>query len=416
MLSRLRESLNLLCGRCVDRWAALPGGVRVILGVGLAYLIWVQKSWAVQDVVLWLGVLCALARFPAGFSAWRCAPGFLALSFLAWAVVQTAFVPYPRLAAGDMAKNLDTVFFALAIPALVAGSAGLWTAMACSACAFTAVVAYDLVRLAVALGPDLMSKAHAYEPFIWTHSNISAMAAGMAAIVLLFLAWRVRARVRLAACAVAGGLVNLVYLGVIGSRGPQVAFAGALLVILLVVPRGWKWRVALALLAAVVGLSLFAMRERINPRFAEVKSLSGLVDRDKAWLHTWELAKARPVVGYGYGDKVFMKAYHTPDAPFSPHRFRHPHQHFIAMLFSFGAVGLAVLLAMWGALVFRLLRTLVTTGDPSQRALACALVALLAFIHIFALADCPTSVTGVALVWLVPAALVATAAAEGREQ
>lgn len=402
------KRFDALCRRWTGVWAAIPAPARFVFGVALAYVVWRHRSWLLQDVILWTGVACAAARFPRGWSAWRCVPGVAGLLCLAWVVLQTPFGAHPALAARDMVKSADTAFFALAMPALIACLTTFRNAVACSACAFTAVIGYDLVRLAVQLGPDLMAKAHAHEPFVWTHSNISAMVAGMAAVALLHLAWLMRDRRWIACGAVAAAVVNIVYLGVIGSRGPQIAFAGALLAAIVVYPRGWRWRIALALLAVIVGVSLFAFREKINPRFADVRSLSGLVDRDKVWQHTWELVKERPVAGYGYGDKVFMASYHTPDAPKSPHRFYHPHQHFLSVLFSYGFAGLVLVVALWVTLAFRLLRAIATTDHPPQRVLACAVLALLAFIHIFALADCPTNATAVALVWLVPAGLIVT--------
>jgi O-antigen ligase len=390
------------------RWRNVPAPCRFAMGVAAAYIVWRHRSWALQDAILWCGVLLAFARFPAGWTVWKSPAGAVALACLGWIIVQAPFGAHPSIAARDMARHADTAMFALAIPALFPSGTALLNAMAATACAFTAVVAYDLARLAVQLGPEIMAKAHAHEPFIWTHSNIAAMVAGMAAIVMICTAWLMRSRPWITAGAIVAAAVNVVYLAVIGSRGPQIAFAGALLAAIVVYPRGWKWRLAFAVVAVVAGFLLFAFREQINPRFADVRSVAGLVDRDKVWQHTWTLVKERPVAGYGFGDKVFMESYHTPAAPKSPHRFYHPHQHMLGVLFSFGAVGLILVLALWGALTVRLLRACAVAEDRSVRVLSCALFTLLAFIHIFSLADCPTNATATALVWIVPAALVAT--------
>jgi len=408
MLMQAAKKVDALCRRGAGLWAGLPAAVRFVLGVALAYVVWRHRSWLLQDVILWAGVVCAAARYPRGWSAWRSVPGVVGLLCLAWVVLQAPFGTHPALAAGDMFKSADTVFFALAMPALLSGITPFRNALACSACALTAVIGYDLVRLAVLLGPNRMAEAHAYEPFAWLHSNISAMAAGMAALALLHLAWLLRRRRGIAACAVAAAVVNIAYLAVIGSRGPQIAFAGALLTAMVVYPRGWKWRVALALLALIAGVSLVAARERINPRFADVGSLRGLVDRDKVWQHTWVLIQERPIVGHGHGEKVFRADYHTDAAPASPHRFRHPHQYFLGVFFSYGLVGLLLVSALWVTLMARLLRAIATTDHPPQRVLACAVLTLLTFVHIFALADCPTNVTAVAMIWLVPAGLIVT--------
>jgi O-antigen ligase len=307
-----------------------------------------------------------------------------------------------------MVKHADTVAFALAMPVLIFTCSSLWMAAACSAWALTAVMACDLVRLVWTLGAEILAKAHVYEPFIWVHSNIAAMLAGLAAIVLSHMAWAARDRAWMVATAVAGALVNVAYLIVIGSRGPQVAFVGALLVVAVLAAQGWRRRLAMAVVAAVVCMTLFGFRECINPRFKDVRSVAGLVDRDKVWFRTWDLIKERPLVGHGFGEKVFMLDYHTADAPFSPHRFYHQHQHALGMWFSFGAIGLVLVFALWGALAFRLLQVNLLTKDPSRRALTRMLLTLLVFIHIYALADCPTNATALALVWLVPAGLIAT--------
>jgi O-antigen ligase len=397
-----------MVGGIVARWGTVPAPLRFAFAVAVAYVVWRHRSWALQDVILWCGVLVAFARFPVGWMAWKSPVGIVALMCLGWIVFQAPFGAHPSMAIRDMARHADTAMFALALPALFPCGAPLLNAMAASACAFTAVLGYDLVRLAVQLGPEMMAKAHSHEPFIWTHSNIAAMVAGMGAIVMISTALLKRSRPFVAACATAAAAVNVIYLAVSGSRGPQIAFAGACLAAAVVYPRGWKWRLALAVAAVAIGCSLFAFREQINPRFADVRSVAGLVDRDKVWQHTWTLVKQRPVAGHGFGDKVFMESYHTGSAPRSPHRFYHPHQHLLSVLFSYGVVGLILVLTLWISLAVRLLRTCAVAGDHSVRVLSCTLFALLAFIQIFSLADCPTNATATALVWLVPASLVVT--------
>ena len=205
-------------------------------------------------------------------------------------------------------------------------------------------------------------------------------------------------------------LTNLAYEVVMASRGPQIALAATLALSGFVLLPGGKrkgvWLVLVVLAAAAVIINV----GRINPRFTDRRALHTFVDRDKVWQHTWHvLVPQRPLLGYGHGRAVFDQAYYGSNPPPSPFHFAHAHSYWLYVLFSYGAVGLALHAAGWTLLAGRLAKHIRRQRAPEDRLLPGLVLLLILHIHVYGLADWPASVVGVMLIWLIPAALVVTA-------
>lgn len=377
----------------------------------VAVLVWKFRAALLQDLVVWGAFIWALYRQPRFWTAWRNPAGAAFALFGAYIVASLAWSVETSLTARDLVRMADAVAAMIAIPILFNTRGRVESALFYTASGFTALLGADLVRLLVRLKGEALARAHYYEPFELTHPNTSAMAAGVSALILLYFAWTWRRRgLRPVACALAA-LVDLAYLVVIASRGPQVAFAAAIVLAGVVVLPGWKLRLAWLCALGVAGSVLWAHPEWINPRFADKASMRGFCDRDKVWQHSWELSKQRPLLGYGYGEKLFRSVYHNSNPPESPFHYKHTHQYLLFYRFSLGWIGVALCVTAWALLLARLIRRSWASAGES-RLLPALILVLLGFIQVYGLADWPGSLIGLMLMWLIPLALVVTSRSE----
>jgi len=308
-------------------------------------------------------------------------------------------------------KNPVGLFFGLGlltVGALVA-SAGL----------ITVKLAADLVRLCVALGwPTVLTEARYFHPYLYTHPNVSSMMAGLCTLVFAarWLAGAPGAGRR--ALLALGLAVDLVYLVVLASRGPQVVFALAALAFPIVLLPGWRSRLAALALAALAGWVLWQAAGQVNPRFRD-RTMRNWNNRDTVWAHAKMLADQRPVLGYGFGKKAFVKAvYENPKEryPLVPVRYPHAHQYWLMLYFQGGAIGFALWSLGWLALGARLARGLARAGRTARgawrarlraRVLPALLATALAFVLVYGIGDFPDHVirhaqfllAGLAVAW-----------------
>jgi len=390
------------------RWSGL---LRFAVCTALAVFVWKYRSKAVQDLLLAGAALYVLIRRPRECRIWLRPAG---IPFVALAVYTLALLPFstaPADSVHDLVKYLDVLAAAFAIPVLFRGQDRIEGAVLYSAAGLTMVLGYDLVRLAVCLRGDLWIGAHGYEPFLFDHSNLSSMVAGAAFLALVPFAWKWRRDwLRGSLCAL-GMLVNLAYLVALASRGPQIAFALTCGLSGLVLLPGWRAKGIWLLLAVLAATALVVNAAAVNPRFADRAGMRGFVDRDKVWEHTWELAWRQPVSGYGHGRRVFVRVYNATDPPESLFDFQHAHEYWLHVFFSYGLVGVVLHAFAWGVLGGRLLWTSIRrSASFGDRLFPGVVLLMIAFIHVYGLADWPAGIVSVMLIWLVPAGLAVTAA------
>ncbi len=398
------------------RWrraaAALADAVRRVpalrsaLAAAAGVLVWKFSSTVAQDVLVYGAFLYALTRAGRGSAAWNQPAGW---AFAAAALYLLAGLPFsqdPALSWREGRSLLEIMAGAFAIPVLFPTRARLEAALFYSAAALAGVLGYDLIRLAVELGAELPARAHSFQPFILNHSNVASMMAGAMALVFFYFGWTGRRRPWRAAGCAAGAVLGVAYLGLLGSRGPQLAFALTLAATgLLLIPR-WPGKLLWAAAAAAAAVLLAAHIEHINPRFAERSSMATFSSRDTVWKHTWALARQRPWFGYGYGKRLFEKTYYSSQPPPSPFHYPHQHQFWLNRLFESGWIGLLLHAAAWALLAAGLLRFTLAQPTFSGRLLPGAVGLILLFIHLYGLGDYPDHVVRMAQYWLVPVALV----------
>ncbi|MDA0323126.1 MAG: hypothetical protein O2923_10485 [Verrucomicrobia bacterium] len=384
------------------------GPFRIICFTALAMHIMKYAERSASDPALWVTLIAALFMIRRAPLVWRSTAGLLGIGVLVWALVSIVLSVEPALSGRDFVKQLDILAAAFAIPIVLNTRSRVEKALLIASLAWTIVLGYHLIEMHRELGTDLVQKAHDYRPAAMVHANIESMIAGLAVFALAHGAWVRRARIPIGILLSAASLFNLFYIYVIASRGPQIAFAATFVLSGFVMLHGWRLKTAWAVIILACGLAIATNLEKINERFSDIGSLDSLNGRDVVWAHTWELSKARAWLGHGYGKRVFVETYHHSDPPRSPFDFQHPHQYWLYVFFSQGAIGVMLHIAFWIALLSRVLRAFRESTREEDRLLIGLLGLLLVYIQTYSLADWPGSVLWVILLWLVSLTMSAT--------
>ena len=380
--------------------------------------------------------MTALARPGRLWRAWG-NPAGLAFGFLAaWAVASAGW----SLESGDVwrdcAKALPLALGTMGLGAWLSGNGGLVARRAVwvSASVVTvrlAVEGAELVRICgwsgVWSGARYVDVAgHSY---LYTHPNVSSMLAGMAALVFLAYwpaLWKGRKgkgqgwrRVALWAAS-AGIAADVWYVVMMGSRGPQMAFAASALLLPVFWLPGWKWRLAAVLAGVVAAWALVEGAGRINPRFNDTVTMRGANRRADIWRCARGRTEVRPWTGWGYGKRAFRRMiYEHPKlrAPRQlPFFFPHAHSYWLMLVVQGGYVALLAGLAAWGGLAVGLLLALrrIPGREMAARATPALLLTLLAMVLGYGVADFPDSVLRTCQFLLAAAAVACIAdASEG---
>lgn len=377
---------------------------RVAAGLAAAFLVWVLPSKAVTDILIGGAFLWSLTRWRQAAAVWSTPPGLAAVLIPLCAALLLPFAVLPAAAGRDMLSDWRLAAGAFALSVWVTDGRRAEQVLFASAGVLVPLFAGDLIRLALALGPDLLAQGRYYKPYILNHPNVSSLLAGGTILICLYGAWTRRPRRLAVAGFAAGAGIALAYLVVQSSRGPQAAFAGTAAAALLLVPRTWKGRMLGLGLAVAAALLIGGNLSRINARFLEKKDfLSG---RDAVWSHTVSLIRQRPWLGHGYGKTTFQTLYRASDPPPSPFAFPHPHQYTLFVLFQGGRAWLILHATLWLLLAGRLLAALKREHGEEAR-LRVALVAMLLLMwHLYGLVDYPDNRLQLALAGLVPLAIV----------
>lgn len=434
----------------VNRWRDLPPAVRFAAASAVALLVWTFSSKALQDILVFGAFLFALTRSGLGAGAWKQPAGFAFIVVALHMVLSLPFSEHPRLSLRDFSGFLEVLAGAFAIPVLFNTRKKIAAALFYSAVAVALTLGYDLARVAYHLGPALLAKGHIFTPFILNHANVASMMAGAA--IFVFLQHGLYTITERNSCPASGGrpesspvrhlssifsglpsgvcrptfvrqcrttvgrlssglvcllgiLICLAHMVIMASRGPQIAFALALGGAGLLIPsRGGKllWFMGMVLVAGALIVNI----EHVNPRFLEKKSMTNFSERDKVWTHTWDLARQRPWLGYGYGKRNFEAVYYSTQPPKSIFHYPHPHQFWLKLLFEFGWTGLALHLAAWLILGLSLVRYVWRQPTFNERLLPGTVGLILCFIHLYGLGDYPDNIVLMAQFWLIPVALV----------
>lgn len=332
------------------RWA--PG---LMAGI----LIWCHPSSGAANAVLWGAGLYALWQARRTWAAWAHPAGICFGLGILWAIASLAWSMYPMGSARDLIKSAAMTLGAMAIPVIFDRPDRVWAALLTSAVLVTLVLTADLLWMAFWLGgPWLLPAARFFRPYLYTHPNVSSMMAGLCVMVFTTALLRGVRKTGFKLLLLLGIGLALGYLVVMGSRGPQLVFALAVLVSPAVLLPGWRSRLVAAVLAAGVATALWWYGGIINPRFKDHTMLT-FNYRVIVWRHARHLADQQPWGGYGYGKKAFVKAvYENPQhrPPRAPVRFPHTHSYWLMLYFQGGGVAVALWSAGWLALLGRLVR------------------------------------------------------------
>ena len=413
----------------LNQWIESVGGGRLlarrVLALAAGAVLWFDPSSGVAKACLWGAGLYALWNWRKTVAAWRNPVGaFFGMGVL-WALVSVAWSFYPEGTGRDLLKAAPMVLAALALPTIFDRPSRIWTALVASAGLVTARITVDLVRLFAELGwPMVLTEARFFHPYLYTHPNVASMMAGLCVLVLV-------------ARGLAGGLgrkgqvlllvglvLDLGYMVVMASRGPQAVFAVVALAFPILLLPGWRMRLLAFVLTVAVGLGLWQAAGSINPRFHD-RTMGTFNSRDTIWGHAKLLADRKPVLGYGFGKKAFEKAVYenpTQRPPLVPFRYPHTHQYWLMLYFQGGVVGFALWSLGWLALGIRLGRFTRRADREAfgwgarlrARTLPMLIGIGIAFILIYGLVDFPDNVIRQSQFYLVGLALALTRPASSK--
>jgi len=347
-----------------NHWIESAGGLVVVrrwaLALAAGAMLWFRPSNSISEAILWAAGLFALWNWRSTLSVWKNPVGLFFGLGVVWAVCSMAWSFDPSGSAKDLSKAIPLVLSTLAISILFNRPRRIWVALVVSAGLVTLRLGWDLIRLFSELGwPTVLTEARFFHPYLYTHPNVSSMMAGLC--VLIFIARGLAgAPTLLRKLALAAGIVlNLIYLIVLASRGPQIVFAVVLLASPVALLPGWKSRLVAVVLVVALGCGLWQAATVLNPRFRD-HTMGNLNTRDTVWGHSKLLADRKPVLGYGFGKLAFEKAvYDNPDQrpPLVPFRYPHAHQYWLMLYFQGGVIGFALWTLGWIALFIRLARS-----------------------------------------------------------
>lgn len=336
------------------------------LAAGSVYL-W-KPSSGVAEAAAWAVGVYGVLQGRRLLAHWRNPAGVCFALGVCWAVLSAFWAPNAGGATRDLVKSAALVASVAGLPVLLEGRRRMGGALVAGAGMVSVRLVADLVRLVGALGwGEVWARARYWHPYLYNHPNVSCMMAGVSALILTVAAVRCAMGVRgwrLAAAegALGAGLcVDVLYLLVMGSRGPQIVFAVAALGLMLwMVPPSWKWRLGAGVVAVAAALGLWAAAGVINPRLEDA-TMSNLHGRDVVWKYVGERMPEHPWRGFGFGKRTF-EAVAYADSTHAPLggkvHYPHAHSYWLMLVFQGGVIGAALWAAAWMALGRGLFRAL----------------------------------------------------------
>ncbi len=379
------------------------GLIRWALMWAAAAWLWWRPSNELSVALMWGAGGYALWNWRRTLAAWRNPTGVCFGLGVLWAVASVGWSFDARGTASDLMKSAPLALAALAVPVIFDRPGRIWAALVGSAGLVTVRLAVDMGRLVGELGwPLALTESRFFHPYLYTHPNVSSMMAGLCALVFVARGlagapggWR-KGLLGL------GVALDLAYLVLMASRGPQLVFAVVALAFPVVVLPGWRARVVALGVVVALAFALWEVVPRVNPRFMD-RTMGNFNQRDTVWGHSKMLADQRPVLGYGFGKKAFEKAvYENPEqrAPLVPFHYPHAHCYWLMLYFQGGAVAFALWGVGWLALGLRLGRFSWRaernesgwSGQLRARVLPVVLGTGVAFILVYGVGDFPDHV------------------------
>jgi O-antigen ligase len=350
----------LLPTNAISFWRSLAFGAAALLALVLASA--ALRGTAPRLPSPGRAIVAALAAWSlwaAASLAWSIDPALTRSelrSELAWGIL-TAVVFYVATLAGASRVLLAAMLAGLAFwPALAAGLALSpvgWNARL----AHMGVVAYSTYL--ATLAPLLLLLA--WPPPLGWNSHWTAPAAGALVLALVVVTARLS-----------------------DNRIVWLAFGVAAVVLAVAAPRGAsRGRAALTAALALVAFGVLfadALRDRAREAYPPRSTVGETLARDPRlaiWHHAAERVRERPLTGYGFG-RLILKDEMRADT--GDYLLTHAHNMFVSQALQTGAVGVALLAALLGALVARYAALARSGDDTLVRLGALGLAVLAAFV------------------------------------
>ena len=385
-----------------------------------AVVLWFDPSSGLATAILWGAGLFAVWNGRRTLAAWRNPAGMMFGLGVSWALLSWAWSFEPAGTARDLIKAAPMALAVLALPVIFDRPGRIWAALLVSAGVVTVRLGLDLFRVAYFLGwPSVLEAARFFHPYLYTHPNVSSMMAGLGVLVFAARGLAGAPGAGRKAALAAGIALNLAYMVVMGSRGPQAVFGLIVLAAPVFLLPGWRVRAVALAVALGLGFGLGHVAHKVNPRFQD-GTMGNFNRRDTIWGHAKMLADQRPWTGYGFGKKAFVKAvYHNPAqrAPRVPVSYPHTHSYWLMLYFQGGRIAFSLWSLGWLALGLRLGRFAGRAereaanwpGRLRARVLPALLGSGLVFILVYGIGDYPDHVIRHVQFYLIGLVLALTA-------
>ena len=344
----------------------LKTGFLFLLTLSLAHF-W---SSGFRDAIIWgafavLVVLGAMKKFSLQFNSVILA----AAAYLAWSLISSLCSVDTALSMREWFKLAELVAAAFVLGQILRSKKGIDRTLLFIVGALTIIYLYDigvyLAKLGQWEGDRWDQLPHYNAPNIYSALIIAVLPF---AFYQLLLQPKSIARTIIMVVHICAGLFLLI---ILGSRTAQVALIDMIFGRVIFV-KDWKRRVAGIALFIICGASIFMLNDRF--RDPTTKNMFG---RTENWRRTALLVKQKPILGHGYGNRIYQKVYHARFKKFSRIKFEHAHNVFLEVVFESGAIGLAAYIPIWAALFLSAWR-IFRGGDRRGRALGLSI--LLAFL------------------------------------
>lgn len=377
-------TMPALLDRC-RRGLAMAAGAYLTLLPSNAISFWRSLAFAVAAIAAIALVTATARRRAAPLPSPGRAIVIALVAWAAWACASLAWSTDPTYTAGELKSD---VLWGLVTMLVFYVAAVLGDARALFAAALAGLAFWPALAVGFALSPAGWNARLAHMGVVAYSTYLVTVAP-----LLLLLAWR--PPLGWGTSARAGAVALIVFALVVvtarmsDNRIVWLALAAALIVVSIVLRKAASRRVAIAALAAALAFgALFAdaMRERAEDVYPPRTTIEHTLANDPRltiWRHASEHFRARPWLGHGYGRLILQDELR---ADTGDRLLTHAHNMFVSQALQTGSIGLALLVALLGALAARYVG-MARSGDETLRRYAAVGLAVLAAFVVKNLSD-----------------------------
>jgi glycosyltransferase involved in cell wall biosynthesis/O-antigen ligase len=364
------------------RGSYLKTGFLFLLTLSLAHF-W---SSGFRDAIIWgsfvlLVVLGAMKKYSLQFNAVIIASAI----YLTWSLISSLYSVDTSLSLREWLKLAELIAATFVLGQILRTKKNIDRTLLFIVGALTIIYLYDI-------GVYLAKLGHQWQ---WgerwdqlSHYNAPNIYSALIIAVLPFAFYQISQQPKNIARTISLAIhvcAGLFLLYVLGSRTAQVALI-VMIFFRVIFVKEWKKRIVGLTLFIICGALIFAL----NPRFRD-PTAKNMFGRDENWRRTARLVKQEPILGHGYGNRIYQKVYHEVLKKKSRIPFEHAHNVFLEVAFESGAIGLAAYIPIWAVLFLGAWR-ISRSKDPCHRSLGISIFLAFSGLLVYFQASVPNGI------------------------